>query len=140
MNLNWAPDWLDQLHDLAEGPLDRGADIVLDGMQRRIPKSTDGSHGRRPGYAASRLRILERGHDVAGPYRDVGTDATAPDGYNYPRGLEHGTRAHWIESHGDYPLRTRRTGQVFGRRVFHPGTRPYPWARPSANDLDGRTL
>src|SRR5690349_8498292 len=31
--------------------------------------------------------------------------------------LEFGTRPHVIESHGDYPLRNAKTGQVFGRKV-----------------------
>ncbi len=35
--------------------------------------------------------------------------------------LEHGTRPHVIESHGNYPLRSA-DGRVFGRRVQHPGT------------------
>ncbi len=35
--------------------------------------------------------------------------------------LEHGTRPHVIESHGDWPLRSA-DGRVFGRRVQHPGT------------------
>lgn len=36
----------------------------------------------------------------------------------------HGTRPHPIRSRGNWPLRNRKTGQVFGPRVFHPGTKP----------------
>lgn len=38
--------------------------------------------------------------------------------------VSRGTRPHVIESHGPWPLRNRFTGQVFGRIVHHPGTRP----------------
>lgn len=43
--------------------------------------------------------------------------------------LEHGSRPHVIESHGDYPLRNAQTGQVFGRKVNHPGTPAYHFLR-----------
>lgn len=35
-----------------------------------------------------------------------------------------GTRPHIIRSKGPWPLRNKYTGQVFGRVVWHPGTRP----------------
>jgi hypothetical protein len=31
------------------------------------------------------------------------------------------TKPHAIDSHGTWPLRNKRTGQVFGRHVWHPG-------------------
>jgi hypothetical protein len=39
--------------------------------------------------------------------------------------IEYGTTPHIIRSHGPYPLRNRKTGQVFGRVVFHPGNAEY---------------
>jgi hypothetical protein len=39
--------------------------------------------------------------------------------------IEYGTVPHIIRSHGPYPLRNRKTGQVFGRVVFHPGNAEY---------------
>lgn len=42
----------------------------------------------------------------------------------YASHVIHGTRAHPIASRGPWPLRNRKTGQVFGPRVMHPGTRP----------------
>lgn len=115
-----------------------GAAIVAEGQRRRIPVSRDGSHGRPAGYARSRIHI-ETGADALGPWWDIGSDAETPDGYPYPVGLEVGTPAHVIESHGDYPLRSK-DGRVFGRRVNHPGTRPYPWCRAALADLAGRVL
>jgi hypothetical protein len=114
--------------------------IVAEGQRRRIPVSRDGSHGRPAGYARSKIRV-ELGRDGLGAYVDVGTfdDALSPEGYNYPIGLELGTRPHVIESHGNYPLRSR-DGRIFGRRVNHPGTHPYPWCRVSLGDIAGRTL
>lgn len=42
-----------------------------------------------------------------------------------------GSRPHVIESHGDYPLRNAKTGQVFGRVVHHPGNPPQDFMRPA---------
>lgn len=117
--------------------MDRAAAIVEAGQKRRIPVSADGSYGRSAGYARSRIHV-ERGRDAEGPYRDIGSDAETPDGYPYPLGLEVGTDPHEIRSKGDYSLRNRKTGQVFGRVVQHPGTQPYPWCRAALQDLVGR--
>lgn len=136
--LVWDPGVLGDLFDLAEPFVERASADVLDAMQLELPASRDGSNGRPPGYARSRLRRLGRGRDATGPFRDVGTDATTPDGTSYPAILEHGSKPHIIESHGPYPLRNRHTGQVFGRVVQHPGTRADPWARRSAQTIHGR--
>lgn len=130
--------WEGRITGAGEPALDSAADIVEAGQRARIPVSSDGSHGRPAGYARDRIRI-ERGRDAEGPYRDVGSDATTPSGFPYPLALELGTAPHVIESHGDYPLRSA-TGEVFGRRVNHPGTRPYPWCRAALQDLAGRRL
>lgn len=122
--------------DLAEPALDAAAVVVAAGQKRRIPVSADGSNGRPAGYARDSIHV-ERGRDIEGPYRDVGSDATTPDGYPYPLGLELGTPPHTIESHGDYPLRSK-DGRVFGRVVQHPGTQPYPWCRAALADIAGR--
>lgn len=60
----------------------------------------------------------------------VGTDHWAP--------TEYGSGPHWIISHGlwlrpenPWPLRNRRTGQVFGLVVWHPGTPEQPFMRPA---------
>lgn len=123
---------------LAEPSMDEAAVIVAAGQKRRIPVSADGSNGRLPGYARDAIHV-ERGRDAEGVYRDIGSDATSPDGYPYPLGLELGTVAHDIESHGDYPLRSK-DGRVFGKRVHHPGTQPYPWCRAALQDLVGRVF
>lgn len=54
----------------------------------------------------------------------VGTDHWQP--------TEYGSGPHIIVSHGNYPLRNRETGQVFGRVVHHPGTPEQPFMRPAA--------
>lgn len=127
--------------------MDSAADIVAEGQRRRIPVSRDGSHGRPAGFARSQIHVA-RGTDADGPFWDVGTGdrALTPDGTNYPLILELGSRAHEIRA-GEplpgkkpYPLRNRKTGQVFGRVVQHPGTMPYPWLRAALADLAGRTL
>lgn len=116
-------------------------EVVAEGQRRRIPVSRDGSHGRPAGYAKSKIHI-EPGADAIGPFVDVGTfdDALSPDGTNYPVILELGSPAHEIRSKGDYPLRNKKTGQVFGKVVQHPGTQPYPWCRAALADIVGRTF
>lgn len=133
------PQWEVGIMGLSEVFLDQAAVVVAAGQKRRIPVSQDGSNGRPAGYARDRIHV-ERGRDLAGPFRDIGSDATTPEGYPYPLGLEVGTRAHVIESHGDYPLRNRKTGQIFGKRVDHPGTKPFPWCRAALQDLAGRVF
>lgn len=132
------PRWEVGVLDLVEPQLEQAAIVVAAGQKRRIPVSQDGSNGRPPGYARDRIHV-ERGRDVEGPYRDIGSDAMTPDGYNYPLGLELGTRPHVIESHGDYPLRSK-DGRVFGKRVDHPGNPPFPWCRAALGDLVGRVF
>jgi hypothetical protein len=134
--LQFDPRWADELTAIVSPALDQAAVIVAAGQKRRIPVSADGSNGRPAGYARDSIHV-ERGRDAFGPYRDIGSDATTPDGYPYPLGLELGTAPHVIESHGNYPLRDRH-GHIFGRVVDHPGTPPYPWCRAALADLAGR--
>lgn len=49
----------------------------------------------------------------------------------YWASVEYGSDEHVIESHGKWPLRNKETGQVFGRRVLHPGTPEQPFMRPA---------
>jgi hypothetical protein len=138
IRLQFDTGWEVGVLGLAEPFLDEAALIVEAGQKARIPVSHDGSHGRAPGYARDRIHI-ERGADIEGPYRDIGSDATTAQGYPYPVGLELGTAPHTITSHGDYPLRSK-DGRVFGKTVHHPGNPPMPWCRPALADLAGRTL
>jgi len=52
-------------------------------------------------------------------------------GRTYAAYVELGTAPHVIRSHGPYPLRNPRTGQVFGPVVHHPGTKAQPFLRPA---------
>lgn len=115
------------------------ARIIENRQRETIPVSNDGSYGRPAGYARDHIGTW-RGRDSTGVYFDVGSDATTPDGTSYPAILDAGSRAHVIESHGNYPLRNPATGQVFGRVVNHPGTRPTYWCRNSIMAIAGRTL
>lgn len=132
------PRWAATLYAAGEPALELAAVRVAAGQKRRIPVSLDGSNGRAAGYAKSRIHV-ERGRDSVSPFWDVGSDAVTPTGYNYPLGLELGTRPHTITSHGDYPLRDKH-GRIFGRTVQHPGTRPYPWCRAALQDIAGQRL
>lgn len=136
-----APEFERAAMALGVPAMEAGAEIVAEGQRRRIPVSRDGSHGRPAGYAQSKIHV-ERGADGLGPYWDVGTgdDALSPDGTNYPLILELGSRPHEIRSKGDYPLRNAKTGQIFGRVVQHPGTKPQPWLRAALADITGRVL
>ncbi len=58
---------------------------------------------------------------------------TAP----YAEFVNSGTRPHVITSHGSWPLRSRATGQVFGRVVHHPGTQGSHFIERTAATLGG---
>lgn len=131
--LNWDEDeWVRLFGN--EGPvaqyMRRQAEIVTQGAKRRAPTSPRGSNGRGPGHLRSSIG-WEQGRDSDGMYFDVQALA------DYALFVEVGTRPHVIESHGDYPLRNARTGQVFGRRVNHPGTAAQPFLRPALDDIRG---
>jgi hypothetical protein len=100
--------------------LDRAAEIVLAGAKRRCPVDTT--------ELVASIHV-EHGRDGQGQYRDIGSDV------DHALVVEVGGRPHDIKSHGDYPLRNRKTGQVFGREVHHPGTRAQAYLRPALDDL-----
>lgn len=131
--LVWNDPELDKLLKSEEGPvgrmLQRKGEIVTQGAKRRAPTSPAGSGGRPSGYMRSHIGWkIDR--DELGLYVDIASPA--------PYGLfvEVGTQAHVIRSHGAYPLRNRRTGQVFGQQVHHPGTKAQPYLRPALDDLN----
>jgi hypothetical protein len=116
--------------------LERKGEVVTQGAKRRAPVSPDGSHGRPSGYMRSNIH-WKLGADSLGIYVDVISPASTPDGAPYGLFVEVGTAPHVIRSHGPYPLRNRRTGQVFGPIVNHPGTAAQPYLRPALEDLRG---
>jgi hypothetical protein len=137
VDVDWDPTWERTVARIVEPAVDQAGQAVEAEQRRLIPVSADGSYGRPPGYARDLINTEARTEDGL-PVRDVGSDALTPDGTSYPSILAVGSRAHDIISHGDYPLRNRTTGQVFGRRVRHPGTRPIPWLQNSILVLQGR--
>jgi hypothetical protein len=139
VRLTFSRTWVQQVTGIADPKVRRGAEEIAEAQRRAIPVSADGSHGRPAGYAKSRIAVRVAA-DANGRYYDIGSDATTPDGFPYPVVLDVGSRPHLIESHGDYPLRNARTGQVFGKVVQHPGTRPTYWCRGSMSALAGKTL
>lgn len=98
---------------------------------RRLGRIVErGAKRRTSPRVAAGVRAKQPGVDNGEAYIDVET--AAEDEHGAPIGLytEVGTRPHVIESHGDYPLRGAN-GQVFGRRVNHPGTQAKPHLRPA---------
>lgn len=124
-----------------EGPvarmLETKGEIVAQGAKRRAPVSPAGSNDRPSGYLRSQIYWKLGGGGTAGLYVDIFSPARTPDGAPYGLFMEVGTVPHIIRSHGPYPLRNRRTGQVFGRIVHHPGTAAQPHLRPALEDLRG---
>ncbi len=58
----------------------------------------------------------------------VGGNGPLANDVDYWACVEYGTPPHWIESHGDWSLRSDE-GIYFGRRVWHPGTQAQPFMR-----------
>ena len=115
-----------------EGPVAKrlihDAQVVTQGAKRRCPVSPAGSGTNRSGHLRSSIG-WDLGRDSAGLFFDVGTDI------DYGLYVEVGTRPHIIRSTGPWPLRNRRTGQVFGPVVHHPGTTAQPYLRPALDDI-----
>lgn len=113
----------------------RLADRAVLEMKRRCPVSPVGSG--RSGTLRSSIRAIRQadGSYLIGPTATVGPPWQPPQ-YLGPL-VERGTGPHPIDSHGPWPLRNRRTGQVFGRHVNHPGTRPQPFIDPTATAMSG---
>lgn len=65
-----------------------------------------------------------RGYVVVGGRGPLVEDAS------YWACVEYGTAPHWIDSHGDWSLRSDE-GVYFGHRVWHPGTTAQPFMRPA---------
>lgn len=136
----WEEAELSELLHGEHGPvardLERKGEIVTQGAKRRAPVSPDGSHGRGSGYLRSQIQWT-LGRDELGLYVDISSPAETPTGEPYGLFVEVGTAPHIIRSHGDYPLRNRKTGQIFGPVVHHPGTAAQPHLRPALDDLRG---
>jgi len=49
----------------------------------------------------------------------------------YAADIEYGTKPHDIVAKNAKVLANRRTGEIFGKKVRHPGTRPQPMLRPA---------
>lgn len=113
---------------------DRLASAGAGEAQRLAPVSPAGSGGRRAGWLRDHIG-WRSGRDARGIYHDVYADARTEEGHDYGLDVELGTKPHVIRSKGPWPLRNRRTGQVFGRVVHHPGTRPVAFLRRSLEYL-----
>jgi len=137
--LEWNPSELERLLESESGPVGRlmvkVGEIVTQGAKRRAPVSPDGSNNRPSGYMRSQIGWIV-GKDSDGLYVDVISPALTPEGFPYGLGVEVGTAAHEIRSHGPYPLRDKK-GRVFGPVVHHPGTQPQPYLRPAVDDARG---
>lgn len=77
-------------------------------------------------YCPIDLGALYRSLRTARPRPLVGQVWVGSDHWLY---VEYPTRPHEIRSRGPWLLRNRRTGQVFGYRVWHPGTQAQPFMR-----------
>ncbi len=103
---------------------------VVSDLRESTKRVARGAKRRTHGRIAEGVQAHEPQRDARGWYGDVET--AAEDEHGAPIGLfvEVGTAPHIIESHGDYPLRSK-DGRVFGKRVKHPGTEAQPHLRPA---------
>lgn len=106
------PEGVFKVHQLAERERAIITDEVAEQCRRRCPFDTGELYESITSYPA---RGIVR----------VGTDHWAP--------TEYGSEPHIIRSTGNWSLRNRETGQVFGRLVHHPGTPAQPFMRPAIN-------
>ncbi len=129
--MRWNPREEERLLRSESGPvgrhLVRAAERVTQEAKRLCPTSPSGSGDNPPGHLRSSIGF-ELGRDANGSHADIGSDV---EGSLF---VETGTRPHVIESTGDWPLRDKH-GNVYGRRVNHPGTEAQPYLRPAVEIL-----
>jgi hypothetical protein len=73
-------------------------------------------------------------------YREPGGDWIIGPTAEYAAFVNDGTPPHEIRSTGSWPLRNRATGQVFGPKVHHPGTRGVHYLERSLDAIGGVTV
>lgn len=126
-------------HGAVARAMDQLADGVVFSMKFRCPVSPVGPLHKSGELRASIQKFRQPdGSYLVGPTKTVGPPWGAPR-FLGPM-IEQGTYPHEIRSHGPWPLRNRETGDVFGRVVHHPGTRPQPFIAPAVHDLAGVVL
>jgi hypothetical protein len=119
-------------------PAGRSRGPAYKGRGLALPGGADVSRTRYPGdlplhpsgYLRSSIHAFRQGDGsiIIGPTADYG---------EY---VNDGTPPHEISSTGPWPLRNRASGQVFGRHVHHPGTRPVHFVERSLGILAGETV
>ncbi|GGM53276.1 hypothetical protein ACFFX1_54990 [Dactylosporangium sucinum] len=114
--------------------LDDPSGPVVGDLRKSAKRVERGAKRRAPQWARDGVNAKEPGRDGEGWYADVATEAESKDGAPIGLFAEVGTKPHVIESHGDYPLRNAKTGQVFGKKVNHPGTEAQPHLRPALHE------
>jgi len=77
------------------------------------------------GRLRNSIGILGQGRDEKGFYIKVGTKV------EYAAVVEFGSRPHVIRAKKAKVLANKKTGQVFGKEVNHPGTSAQPYMRPA---------
>lgn len=108
----WRKAGLAKLKELGDGVAEAISVEVQRDAKRLCPVDT--------GELRSTIRRFKAGDTW---FVTVGTD--------YWSYVEYPTKPHIIRSHGPWPLRNPRTGQVFGPVVRHPGTAAQPFMRPA---------
>lgn len=119
--------------------LQAAAEAVTQEAKRLAPTSPAGSEDHASGNLRSSIgwELMHVGGQLLARVRG---DAYTAEGFNYGYAMEVGTRAHLITPRDKgYPLRNRRTGQVFGYLVHHPGTKAVAFLRGALfNVLGGK--
>lgn len=110
---------------MAQVHIDEICDQIREWLAQEVARDARRFAPEDTGYLMTHIRVQDGGRRV------VALGAGLPPNADAPAYVEFGTRPHSIDSHGDYPLRSK-TGQAFGRHVNHPGTAPQPFMRPAA--------
>lgn len=118
------------------------AQVVRPSVKRnltpRVQRVTDAARAAAPrhtGRMAKSIRMIAR--DGAGRFSSHSERNPAVVSYEisvqvpYAGFVIRGAGPHIIRSHGDWPLRNRETGQVFGPMVRHPGQKANDFLTPA---------
>ena len=118
-------DYLERVANQTFSEVKQAAQEIRNEAMQRTPVNT--------GALRSAWEVRERKNLVGGVV-EVFNDT------KYAAAVEYGTPAHIIKATNKKVLANKRTGQVFGPVVNHPGTKPRPMLRPAVSSVLPRLI
>lgn len=111
--------WADQSQRNLQRVVEEAAQEIRNDAVRRTPVDT--------GLLRAAWKVRPTVRTPNGAWTEVSNSTP------YAKAVEFGSRPHVIRLRKKSVLMNRKTGQVFGKQVNHPGNRPKPMLRPAVD-------